>query len=80
MENRSRHYGDVAKWVEKVINSCEKYEQIFGAKKLIWNFEKQLQRKYPEKYWREHYYNIISPLETKLSYKRDQLLKQQLES
>jgi hypothetical protein len=48
--------------------------------KLVSNFEKQLQRKQPEKYWREHYYNIISPLETKLSYKRDQLLKQQLES
>ena len=80
MEKRSTHYGDVAKWVEKVIDSCEKYEQIFGAKKLIWNFEKQLQRKSTEKYWREHYYNIISPLETKLSYKRDQLLKQQLES
>ena len=80
MENRSRHYGDVAKWVEKVINSCEKYEQIFGAKKLIWNFEKQLQRKYPEKYWREHYYNIISPLEYKLRTKRDELLKKELES
>ena len=80
MENRSSHYGDVGKWIEKVIDSCEKYEQIFGAKKLILNFEKQLERTHPEKYWREHYYNIISPLVTKLSYKRDQLLKQQLES
>ena len=79
MENRSTHYGDVAKWVEKVIDSCEKYEQIFGAKKLIWNFEKQLRRNHPEKYWREHYYNIISPLEIKLSYKRDELLKKELE-
>jgi hypothetical protein len=80
MENRSTHYGDVSKWIEKVIDSCETYQQTFGAKQLVRNFEKQLQRKSTEKYWREHYYNIISPLVTKLSYKRDQLLKQQLES
>jgi len=80
MENRSTHYGDVAKWVEKVIDSCEKYEQIFGAKMLIRNFEKQLRRKYHEKYWIEHHYSIILPLESKLSYKRDELLKKQLES
>ncbi len=79
MENRSRHYGDVAKWIEKVIDSCEIYQQAFGAKKLIWNFEKQLQRKHPEKYWREHYYNIISPLEIKLTTKREELLKKQFE-
>ena len=80
MEKRSTHYGDVAKWVEKVIDSCEKYEQIFGAKKLICNFEKQLRRTQPEKYWREHYYNIILPLEHTLSNKRGELLKKQLES
>jgi hypothetical protein len=80
MENRSTHYGDVVKWVEKVINSCETYEQTFGARQLIRNFEKQIQRKHPEKYWREHFYNLISPLESSLSYKRDELLKKQLES
>jgi hypothetical protein len=80
MENRSTHYGDVAKWVEKVIDSCETREQTFSAMKLVSNFEKQLQRKQPEKYWREHYYNIISPLEYKLRTKRDELLKKQLES
>jgi len=77
MENRSTHYGDVAKWVEKVINSCETYEQTFGARQLIWNFEKQLQRTHPEKYWREHFYNLISPLESSLSDKRDKLLEKQ---
>jgi hypothetical protein len=77
MENKSRHYGDVAKWVEKVINSCETYQQTFGAKQLVRNFEKQLQREFPEKYWREHFYNIIRPLESSLSNKRNQLLKQQ---
>ena len=49
MENRSTHYGDVAKWIEKVIDSCETYQQTFGARQLICNFEKQLKRKYPEK-------------------------------
>jgi hypothetical protein len=79
MENRSTHYGDVAKWVEKVINSCETYEQTFGARQLIWNFEKQLQRTHPEKYWREHFYNLISPLESSLSDKRHRLLEKKLQ-
>ena len=79
MEKRSEHYGDVEKWVRKVIDSCETYDQTRSAKRLIWNFEKQIQRKHPEKYWREHFYNLISPLESSLSYKRDELLKKQLE-
>jgi len=80
MENRSTHYGDVSKWVEKVIDSCETYQQTFAARKLIRNFTEQLQKKHPEKYWREHYYNIINPLDTKLSDKRQQLLNQEFES
>ena len=76
MENRSTHYGDISKWVEKVIDSCETHQQTFGAKQLVRNFEKQLQRKSTEKYWREHYYNIISPLEIRLRIKRQQLLTQ----
>jgi hypothetical protein len=80
MENRSTQYGDIKNWVEKVIISCETYQQTFGAKQLIWNFEKQLQRKYPEKYWREHFYNLISPLESLLSHKRDQLSKKEFKS
>jgi hypothetical protein len=78
MENRSTHYGDISKWIEKVIDSCETYQQTFTVRRLINNFTKQLQRKYPENYWREHYYNIINPLESSLSYKRDQLLKKDL--
>ena len=42
MEQRSTHYGDVAKWIEKVIDSCETYQQTFTAKKLITNFAKVL--------------------------------------
>ena len=44
MENRSRHYGDVQKWIEKVIDSCETYEQTRSARVLVWNFEKQMVR------------------------------------
>jgi hypothetical protein len=80
MENRSTHYGDIMNWIEKVINSCETREQTFSAMRLVRNFEKQLQRKQHENYWREHYYNIISPLEHELRIKRDELLKKQLES
>jgi hypothetical protein len=79
MENRSTHYGDISRWIEKVIDSCETREQTFSTMRLVSNFEKQLQRTQPEKYWREHYYNIISPLENKLRTKRDELLKKQLE-
>ena len=38
MENRSRHYGDIKLWIEKVIDSCETMEQIKTTKKLISNF------------------------------------------
>ena len=44
MENRSTHYGDVQKWIEKVIDSCETYDQARSARSLIWNFEKQMVR------------------------------------
>ena len=44
MENRSRHYGDVEKWVRKVIDSCETYQQTFAARILVRNFEKQMIR------------------------------------
>ena len=44
MEKRSAHYGDVEKWVRKVIDSCETYQQTCSARVLIWNFEKQMSR------------------------------------
>ncbi len=44
MVNRSRHYGDVQNWIEKVIDSCETYEQTRSARRLVWNFEKQMVR------------------------------------
>jgi len=39
MKKRSRHYGDVANWIEKVIDSCKTREQVFSCQKLIHNFE-----------------------------------------
>ena len=76
MEKRSEHYGDVSKWIEKVIDSCETYEQTTTAERLVSNFNKQLKTKRIEKYWREHFYNLISPLESKLKNKQEELLNE----
>jgi hypothetical protein len=73
MENRSRHYGDVAKWIEKVIDSCETYQQTFTASKLVRNFRKQLMKITPDKYWNSLQYDVIWPLENKIIHKRNQL-------
>lgn len=75
MEKRSKHYGDVAKWLEKVIDSCETYQQTMTARKLVQNFRDQLQRKYPDKYWYDYHYTVISALEHMLSYKRELLIE-----
>ena len=74
MENRSTHYGDVSKWIEKVIDSCETYQQTFTAKKLITNFAKQLRTKSPDKYWRDYQYSVIWPLETMVTSKRQSFI------
>ena len=44
IKNRSTHYGDVQIWIEKIIDSCETYEQTRSARRLVWNFEKQMVR------------------------------------
>jgi hypothetical protein len=75
MENRSKHYGDVSNWIEKVIDSCETIEQTFTAKRLIRNFRKQLMKTTPDKYWNTYQYDVIWPLENKLIHKRNQLTK-----
>jgi hypothetical protein len=75
MEKRSKHYGDVAKWLEKVIDSCETYQQTMTARKLVLNFRNQLQRKYPDKYWNDYHYTVISTLEHMLQYKRELIIE-----
>ncbi len=74
MEQRSTHYGDVAKWIEKVIDSCETYQQTFVVKTLIGNFRKQLMRTTPNKYWRDYQCSVIWPLESLLTYKRQSFI------
>jgi len=75
MEKRSKHYGDVAKWIEKVINSCETYQQTNAANKLVINFKKQLMKTTPDKYWRDYQYDLIWSLENLVIYKRQSFIK-----
>ena len=72
MENRSRHYGDVVKWIEKVIDSCETYQQTFAARILVRNFEKQMDR---NKVDRNLVWSVRASLDLELSFKRDELMK-----
>jgi hypothetical protein len=74
MENRSRHYGDVEKWVRKVIDSCETYQQTFAARILVRNFEKQMDR---NKVDRNLVWSVRASLDLELSFKRDEIMKKQ---
>jgi hypothetical protein len=77
MENRSKHYGDIKLWIEKVISSCETIYHVKTVHKLISNFDKRLERNFVEEYWREHYYNVIQPLNFSLENKRDEIFNKQ---
>jgi hypothetical protein len=77
MEKRSTHYGDVEKWVRKVIDSCETYEQTFTARRLARNFVKQM---YRNKVNSNLVWSVRDSLDTALSFKRDELINKQLES
>lgn len=44
MAATSNHNGDVAIWIEKVINSCETPQQEITARKLVRLFEERLLR------------------------------------
>jgi hypothetical protein len=72
MEKRSEHYGDVEKWVRKVIDSCETYQQTFAARILVRNFEKQMDR---NKVDRNLVWSVRASLDLELSFKRDELMK-----
>jgi hypothetical protein len=74
MENRSRHYGDVEKWVRKVIDSCETYQQTFAARILVRNFEKQMDR---NKVDGNLVWSVRASLDLALSFKRDEIMKKQ---
>lgn len=38
MGAKSKHYGDIAKWIEKVIDSCKTGEHLTSVNNLIENF------------------------------------------
>lgn len=44
---RSNHYGDIQKWIEKIIVSCQNIEQLNVAKRLVFNFERKLDKDRP---------------------------------
>ena len=73
MEKRSTHYRDVQKWIEKVIDSCETYQQTLTVKKLISNFQKQLSNNKTDNY-SNYLYTVIHPLETMVTSKRQSLM------
>jgi hypothetical protein len=77
MEKRSTHYGDVQKWIEKVIDSCETYEQIRSVRVLVWNFEKQMVR---NKVDSGIIYTIGHHLRDVISYKNKEIREKYLES
>ena len=73
MASISNHYGDVANWVEKVINSCETPQQEISARKLVRLFEKRLLAEESElyMYYTRHLNDVLdhkfySRLESKL--------------
>ena len=70
MDKRSTHYGDVVKWIEKVIDSCETYQQTLAAEMLIVNFGKQMSR---NKVDTRLMWGIRSSLDLTLTIKRDKL-------
>ena len=72
MEKRSTHYGDVQKWIEKVIDSCETYQHTITTKALIRNFTNQMKRKEVDFNTR---WGIRQSLVLKLQFKRDNLSK-----
>jgi hypothetical protein len=76
MEKKGEYYGDVQKWVEKVIDSCVTYEQTTTAERLVSNFDKRLFNKFPDMYWQLFYYEVINPLESKLKNKQEELLNE----
>lgn len=72
MEKRSNHWGDIGKWIEKVIDSCETYQQTFTARKLISNFEDKLIR---DNVSFDIHSNITDSLRYKLDIKRQSFVK-----
>ena len=76
---RSKHYGDIKLWLEKVVNSCETISHLICVSKMINTYEKKLYKTYPKMKHSGLYYDIIRPVE-KLVYLRYETLKKIKES
>jgi hypothetical protein len=69
----SSHYGDVHRWILKVIDSCDQYDQIFTSHRLVDNF---CDMKYPTLEWFEKS-TLNSQLIIAVQEKQRQLLENQ---
>jgi len=71
MAATSNHTGDVAIWLEKVIESCETHQHEDSARRLVSLFEDRLLREKSEFFWHysrklrnkldEKFYEILTP-------------------
>jgi hypothetical protein len=76
MGSSSSHYGDVHRWILKVIESCDQYNQIFTAHRLVDNF---CSMDYPTLAWYEKS-NMNSELISAVHEKQRQLLNQKYDN
>lgn len=67
MAATSRHYGDIAVWINKVIDSCDHPLQEITARKLVRNFENYLERSGME-FWEIQ--SLIRPMQFRIEEKR----------
>lgn len=67
MAASSKHYGDIAKWIEKVIDSCKTTDRLQGAFNLANNFRIM----FPEQY-----HLLFSPLWFRANNKSAELIKE----
>jgi hypothetical protein len=67
MAATSRHYGDIAVWINKVIDSCDHPLQEITARKLVRNFENYLERSGMDVWERQ---SLIRPMQFRIEEKR----------
>jgi hypothetical protein len=67
MAATSRHYGDIAVWINKVIDSCDHPLQEITARKLVRNFESYLERLSMDVWERQ---SLIRPMLYRIEEKR----------
>lgn len=65
MSVKSKHPGDIQKWIETIIDSCTSYKHGNVCRALIQNFKKQVNQSHPS----TGNYLYIYPLEDRLSQK-----------